>query len=96
MTIELSRRGFCIGTALIGLQAISSGAFERTEEGTVKLGLVAPMSGPNARYGAFSLRGAQIGPLVSSLKMIRPPHTELSCWTIFAEAAPRLLSLAHS
>jgi hypothetical protein len=26
----------------------------------VKLGLVAPMSGPNARYGAFSLRGAQL------------------------------------
>ncbi len=30
------------------------------EDGTVKLGLVAPMSGPNARYGAFSLRGAQM------------------------------------
>ena len=60
MTIELSRRGFCIGTALIGVQAFSSGAFARTEDGTVKLGLVAPMSGPNARYGAFSLRGAQM------------------------------------
>ena len=62
MTIELSRRGFCIGTALIGLQSLSSSAFAaRSEDGTVRLGLVAPMSGPNARYGAFSLRGAQTG-----------------------------------
>ncbi|UWU71973.1 ABC transporter substrate-binding protein [Bradyrhizobium sp. NC92] len=61
MTIELSRRGFCIGTALIGLQTVSSSAFAaRSEDGTVRLGLVAPMSGPNARYGAFSLRGAQM------------------------------------
>lgn len=60
MTIALSRRSFCIGTALIGLQTISSGAFARSEDGTVKLGLVAPMSGPNARYGAFSLRGAEM------------------------------------
>ena len=27
---------------------------------TIKLGLVAPMSGPNARYGSFSMRGAQL------------------------------------
>ncbi|MEZ2142872.1 ABC transporter substrate-binding protein [Bradyrhizobium sp. DN5] len=61
MTIELSRRGFCIGAALIGLQTASSGAFAaRSEDGAVRLGLVAPMSGPNARYGAFSLRGAQM------------------------------------
>ncbi|MGY4503913.1 branched-chain amino acid transport system substrate-binding protein [Bradyrhizobium sp. GM24.11] len=60
MTIELSRRGFCIGTALIGLQSIPSGAFARSEDGTVRVGLVAPMSGPNARYGAFSLRGAEM------------------------------------
>ncbi|MBR0706670.1 MULTISPECIES: ABC transporter substrate-binding protein [Bradyrhizobium] len=61
MTIELSRRGFCIGTALVGLQTMSSAAFAaRSEDGTVRLGLVAPMSGPNARYGAFSMRGAQM------------------------------------
>src|SRR5215471_6094141 len=60
MTIDLSRREFCIGTALIGLQAASSRAFARSEDGTVKLGLVAPMSGPNARYGAFSMRGAEM------------------------------------
>jgi branched-chain amino acid transport system substrate-binding protein len=29
-------------------------------EETVKVGLVAPMSGPNARYGSFALRGAQL------------------------------------
>ena len=60
MTIYLSRRGFCVGTALIGLQTVSSGAFARSEDGTIKLGLVAPMSGPNARYGAFSMRGAEM------------------------------------
>jgi branched-chain amino acid transport system substrate-binding protein len=27
---------------------------------TIKLGIVAPMSGPNARYGGFSLRGAEL------------------------------------
>jgi branched-chain amino acid transport system substrate-binding protein len=43
------------------LQTISSNAFAvRSEDGTVKLGLVVPMSGPNARYGSFSLRGAQL------------------------------------
>ena len=60
MTIYLSRRGFCVGTALIGLQTVSSGEFARSEDGTIKLGLVAPMSGPNARYGAFSMRGAEM------------------------------------
>lgn len=30
------------------------------EDGAIRLGIVAPMSGPNARYGAFSLRGAQL------------------------------------
>ena len=62
MTIYLTRRGFCVGTALVGLQTISSNGFAagRNEDGTVKLGIVAPMSGPNARYGSFSLRGAQL------------------------------------
>lgn len=27
---------------------------------TIRLGLVAPMSGPNARYGAFSMHGAEL------------------------------------
>jgi branched-chain amino acid transport system substrate-binding protein len=61
MTIYLSRRAFCVGTALIGFQTISSSVIAaRSEDGTVRLGLVAPMSGPNARYGSFSLRGAQL------------------------------------
>jgi Periplasmic binding protein len=29
-------------------------------DGTIHLGIVAPMSGPNSRYGSFSLRGAQL------------------------------------
>src|SRR5262245_9131096 len=40
MTIYVNRRAFCVGTALIGIQTISSGAFAaRSEDGTVKLGL---------------------------------------------------------
>lgn len=62
MTTHLSRRGFCLATALVGLRSLSSTAFAatRAEDGTIKLGIVAPMSGPNARYGSFSLRGAEL------------------------------------
>ena len=61
---NLSRRGFCLAaTAAIGLPTMfsrSALAAARAEDGTVRLGIVTPMSGPNARYGAFSLRGAQL------------------------------------
>jgi branched-chain amino acid transport system substrate-binding protein len=62
MAHHLDRRIFCITTALVALRAASSEAFAatRAEDGTVRLGLVSPMSGPNARYGSFSLRGAQL------------------------------------
>ena len=63
MTVQLDRRGFCLATtALIGLRSVSSSAWaaSRAEDGTVRLGIVSPMSGPNARYGSFSLRGAQL------------------------------------
>ena len=30
------------------------------QDPTIRLGIVAPMSGPNSRYGSFSLRGAQL------------------------------------
>jgi branched-chain amino acid transport system substrate-binding protein len=58
MTHKLDRRAFCIAMGLIGLQAASTDA--RAEDATIRLGIVAPMSGPNARYGSFSLRGAQM------------------------------------
>ena len=63
MTTYLNRREFCLATGVLGLRAIvPDGAFaaSRAEDGTVKLGIVAPMSGPNARYGSFSMRGAQL------------------------------------
>jgi len=43
---------------LIGLWAASNDV--RAEDGAIRLGIVAPMSGPNSRYGSFSLRGAQL------------------------------------
>ena len=58
MTHKLDRRAFCIAMGLVGLGAASSDA--RAEDGTIQLGVVAPMSGPNSRYGSFSLRGAQL------------------------------------
>jgi branched-chain amino acid transport system substrate-binding protein len=62
MTRMLDRRTFCIAMGLIGLRAASTDALAatRAEDGTIRLGIVAPMSGPNSRYGSFSLRGAEL------------------------------------
>ncbi|OWV69620.1 ABC transporter substrate-binding protein [Rhizobium sp. R634] len=62
MTYSLTRRALCMTTAILSLSAIVPGlsAPARADEDTIKLGIVAPMSGPNARYGAFSTRGAQL------------------------------------
>ncbi|MCV9961774.1 ABC transporter substrate-binding protein [Pararhizobium sp. BT-229] len=57
-----SRRAFCISTAILSLAAsvpALSGLAQAADE-TIKLGIVAPMSGPNARYGAFSMHGAEL------------------------------------
>src|SRR6266508_3382044 len=59
MMNELDRRAFCIAMGLIGLGAASTDA-QAAEDATIRLGIVAPMSGPNSRYGSFSLRGAQL------------------------------------
>ena len=58
MMHKLDRRAFCFAMGSIGLAA----AIElcRAEDAAMRLGLVAPMSGPNARYGSFSMRGAQL------------------------------------
>src|SRR5713226_976893 len=58
MTHKLDRRAFCFVMGLIGLGAASTDAW--TQDATIRLGIVAPMSGPNSRYGSFSLRGAQL------------------------------------
>jgi branched-chain amino acid transport system substrate-binding protein len=57
-----SRRAFCISTAILSLAAsvpALPGLAQAADE-TIKLGIVAPMSGPNARYGAFSMHGAEL------------------------------------
>ena len=58
MTHKFGRRAFCVAMGLIGLGAASADAW--AQDAAIRLGLVAPMSGPNARYGSFSLRGAQL------------------------------------
>ncbi|WP_342363794.1 ABC transporter substrate-binding protein [Terrarubrum flagellatum] len=59
---KIIRRSFTLGlaaaTPLFGLHAINISA--AAQESGIRVGIVAPMSGPNARYGAFSLRGAQL------------------------------------
>jgi branched-chain amino acid transport system substrate-binding protein len=62
MKHTLSRRALFISTAILSLAATVPGlsGIALAADGTIKLGLVAPMSGPNARYGAFSMRGAEL------------------------------------
>jgi branched-chain amino acid transport system substrate-binding protein len=62
MSYKIDRRAFVIASGLIGLRAATgeANAAPRAEDGTIRLGIVAPMSGPNARYGSFTLRGAQL------------------------------------
>ncbi|EUB96827.1 hypothetical protein PMI07_001161 [Rhizobium sp. CF080] len=60
MTHQFNRRMLCISTAILAITG--SVPFTATAQAadTIKLGIVAPMSGPNARYGGFSLRGAEL------------------------------------
>ncbi|MGR9403107.1 ABC transporter substrate-binding protein (plasmid) [Rhizobium leguminosarum] len=62
MELTVSRRALFISTAVLSLSVAVSGlpAIALAADGTIKLGLVAPMSGPNARYGAFSMHGAEL------------------------------------
>lgn len=62
MKHTLTRRVLCISTAVLSLASVMpviSGLVQAADD-TIKLGLVAPMSGPNARYGAFSMHGAEL------------------------------------
>ncbi|MET0429441.1 MAG: ABC transporter substrate-binding protein [Microvirga sp.] len=58
----ISRRALCFTTAVLALAAagpnLAPPAVAADE--SIRLGVVAPMSGPNARYGSFSTRGAQL------------------------------------
>lgn len=61
MTLRLTRRMLFISStvlSLIGLAAVVSDSAKAAE--TIKLGIVAPLSGPNARYGSFATRGAEL------------------------------------
>ena len=62
MKHTLTRRVLCISTAVLSLASVmpAMSGLAQAADGTIKLGLVAPMSGPNARYGAFSMHGAEL------------------------------------
>ena len=61
MNLRLSRRAFCLSTAFLSALIFApdfSPAAHAAD--AIKLGVVAPMSGPNARYGGFAMRGAEL------------------------------------
>ncbi len=62
MSYLITRRTLCFTTALATLLSVAPGgsSIAMADEDPIKLGIVAPMSGPNARYGAFSMRGAEL------------------------------------
>lgn len=62
MTQTLTRRTLCLSTAILSLAVLAPGfsGEAKADEAPIKLGIVAPMSGPNARYGAFSMHGAEL------------------------------------
>lgn len=62
MSYSITRRTLCITTALAAMLSAAPGisSVAMADEDSIKLGIVAPMSGPNARYGAFSMRGAEL------------------------------------
>jgi len=49
-----------LAAAVPVVAALGAAGTAVAQDGSIRLGIVAPMSGPNARYGAFSLRGAQL------------------------------------
>ncbi len=61
MAIQIDRRSLMAMAGIAGAGALVGPArAHRAEDGTIRIGLVAPMSGANARYGSFSMRGAQL------------------------------------
>ncbi len=60
MTHQFNRRMLCISTAILAIAGSVTFTATAQAADTIRLGIVAPMSGPNARYGGFSLRGAEL------------------------------------
>ncbi len=61
-TYTFSRRALFSSIAIVSLAVTTPGLVDlaQAEGGPIKLGIVSPMSGPNARYGAFSMHGAEL------------------------------------
>ncbi len=61
MTHTFTRRMLCISTAILAIAGGASLPISIAHAAdAIKLGIVAPMSGPNARYGGFSMHGAEL------------------------------------
>lgn len=61
MTYKITRRMLGISIAVLSFSCAASAMISLAQAAeTIKLGIVAPMSGPNARYGAFSMHGAEL------------------------------------
>jgi branched-chain amino acid transport system substrate-binding protein len=59
MRHAFNRRALCYSIAILSL---AHGLVDRAEaaDGTIKLGIVAPMTGANSRYGAYAMHGAEL------------------------------------
>jgi len=62
MSYAFNRSALCISAAMLALTIAIPGLIDvaQAANGTIKLGVVAPMSGANSRYGAYAMHGAQL------------------------------------
>lgn len=62
MENTFNRRLFFGSVAIVSLAATISATvdFAHAADGSIKVGIVAPMTGPNSRYGAYAMHGAQL------------------------------------
>jgi branched-chain amino acid transport system substrate-binding protein len=62
MKNTFNRKAFFSSVAILSLAVTLPASVDlaHAADGSVKLGIVAPMTGPNSRYGAFAMHGAQL------------------------------------
>lgn len=62
MKNTFNRRAFLNSVAILSLAVAVPATVDlaHAADGSIKLGIVAPMTGPNSRYGAYAMHGAQL------------------------------------
>src|SRR5947207_14357551 len=60
----LTRRGFALGAGAAGLLATAAGDFARAQGGPLKVGVILPLSGPQASIGQDCYRGVDVAPAI--------------------------------